>query len=492
MYTNERTLVSALAMSLPNLSGLTVQTNAVIDIDTGDTAVKIYVDQYKLAEKKGAAAVKASLGKALGLMLAEKVTGLYDQGVEMSQDGKSISFKYATSTKQMRVITMSNEFLDACINYFAKPVQFNYMKELSNEQFAKVWLAEKDEAARLFYDFSSMKVADAGMRGMCCTDVQYMKPIEGAPPKDYIQEYLCQPWYFRRFMNAVEELKPIWENGDAFKMSFEQLSTLCWKFLGWGNDDPHSNKGVDNTCISFTFTDAYNPDVLDLRAFRDRMKYSKVGMIFVRTVAEYWSVRKQILATGTLPDSTPFSPPPQGRGAWGIYIMRSAKERTELLEQLNQMWKDYTRHQSLTNLVDLIQQFNGNHYFSDGNGRFSMLLIQMHMLATTNRFIYFWNHNPNGPCLSKYVQMLNTAPYIPTGYNSQEFDKERIKKAFHDALKTECGAPPPLWLPFYESPLSESSEEETDQSNKRGPVYRTMGQWGPDTMPDAKRRRAAD
>ncbi len=476
-------------MSLPNLSGLTVQTSAVIDMDTGDTAVKIYVDQYKLAEKRGPDAVKAFLGKALGSMLAKKVTGLFDQGVEMSQDGKSISFKYATGTKQMRVITMSSEFLDACINYFAKPIQLNHMQELSNAQFAEVWLAEKDEAARLFYDFSSMKVADAGMRGMCCTDVQYMKPIEGAPPKDYIREYLCQPWYFRRFMNAVEELKPIWENGDAFKMSFEQLSTLCWKFLGWGND-PHSNWGVDNTYISFTFTDAYNPDVMDLRAYRDRMKYSKVSMVFVKTVAEYWSVRKQILETKTLPDSTPFAPLQKGRGAWGIYIMRTAKERTELLEQLNKMWKDYTRHRSLANLVDLIQQFNGNHYFADGNGRFSMLLIQMHMLATKNCLIYFWNHNPNGPCLSKYVQMLNTAPCIPNGHEPREFDREAIKRAFYDALNTECSDPEPLLLPFYESPLSESSEEETDQSNKRGPVYRTMGTWEPDATPDAKRRRA--
>ncbi|MBN38449.1 MAG: hypothetical protein CMI29_08290 [Opitutae bacterium] len=476
-------------MRLPNLSGLTVRTNAVIDMDTGDMPVKIYVEQYKLAEKKGAAATQEFLGKALGSMLANKVTGLYDQGVEMSQDGKSISFKYATGTKQMRVITMSNEFLYACINYFAKPIQLNYMKELSNAQLVEAWSTEKDKAAQLFYDFSSMRVADAGMRGMCCTDVQYMSPVEGAPPKDYIQEYLCQPWYFRRFMNAVEELKPIWENGDAFNMSFEQLSTLCWKFLGWGND-PHSNRGVDNTYHSFRLTNAYNPDVLDLRAFRDRIKYSEVSMIFVQTAEEYWSVRKQIRATGTLPDSTPFSPPLKGRGAWDIYIKRNAKERTELLEQLNEMWKDYARHQSLTNLVDLIQQFNGNHYFPDGNGRFSMLLIQMHMLATTNRLIYFWNHNPNGPCLSKYVQILNTAPYIPTGYNSQEFDKGRIKQAFHDALETECDAPPPLWLPFHESPLFESSEEETDQSNKRGPVYRTMRQWVPDETPDAKRRRA--
>lgn len=390
-----------------------------------------------LGPEGGAEGVRKAVAKALGTLFAKSVHGLYENGVVLSADEQTVTFKYFKAEKIMRVLTLSGELLIECFAYFAKPILEGHMQSLSNVQMASAWSAEKKAAALLFYDFSFMDVADPDLRGMCATDVRHMTTsLVDAPPREYVREYLCQPWYFRQFMVAFEKLSAMWESGDILDKSFQQLVTVSWEALGWGVD-PMAESG---TMGAFTLSDAYPPTIEDLRLFSKRSAYKNMSMVYVDSVAMYWEVWGEFLNSSPtkMPPMTPFDVERSRGSAWGIFIKREPGERDALLKKLETMWNEYKEKKGLVQLVDLIQQFNGNHYFRDGNGRFSMLLIQLHMRATKNQLVYFWDHNPNGPCLAKYVNMLQLAPCIPTVAKERPFDKIAIKHAFEKALEFQC------------------------------------------------------
>lgn len=463
-------------MVLPDLSGLRIvvqrapggprdrqralRTGGAFAMSGGDFVFQV----KKVAQPQGANAVKAVIERVLGSMLTRRIQFFMDEGVKLEADGTTVTFKIGLDTPVMRKITLSEEFLNACIAYFEKPILNGQMKALTDPLMARAWTSEKDDAIRLFYDFPSMDIADAGLRCMCATDAKNFKtPLVGAPPREYVQEFLCQPWYFREFMGAFELLSKMWDSGEILRKSFRELATISWEALGWGVD-PIANSG---NLGGFMLSNAYQPTEEDLRLFKARFAYREMSMVYVDGAAGYWALWLEFKKQGSqIPPMTDFGVERKKGSAWAIYIRRTWQERDALLLKLETMWNVYKKSGSLVDLVDLIQQFNGNHYFRDGNGRFSMLLIQLHMRATQKQLIYFWDHNPNGPCLAKYVHMLQTAPRIPKVVApDQFFDREAIKNAFGDALDYHCDGFVHDWMPYLDSDMSESEME---------PVYRTL------------------
>jgi hypothetical protein len=393
------------------------------------------------------------MSKALGTMFLQKLSGVYNNGFNLSGDGKSVIFLYTNTSRVMRKLVFSEWFLAECVRYFEKPALINHLKNASDARVADVWNEERDDAIRLFYNFSSMDGSDPGLRCLCATDLYYLTPIEGAPPRQYVQEFLCQPWYFRQFMVAFDELLPMFRSGEIFSKSFAELATLSWKALGW-NIDPHK---IEVNLGSFTLTESYQPTEEDLRLLHARFAYTKQVLTLVNSPDEYYKKFDAFVKDASvLPPATPFSTPTRKGQTWAIFLKRTSAEHDALLSALETMWKTYGRTRSLTALVDLIQQFNGNHYFRDGNGRFSMLLIQLHMKAFTGQLVYFWDHNPNGPCLAKYVRMLDTTPRIPAVALPGAFDKEPAKKAYEAAYHTRCDGAVHEPMPYLESAGTEA------------------------------------
>ena len=153
-----------------------------------------------------------------------------------------------------------------------------------------------------------------------------------------------------------------------------------------------------------------------------------------------------------MPPEMPFDSPRTPGAAWVVFMIRNPAERPAVLAVLERLWAAYARERTTEALVDLIQTFNGNHYFRDGNGRFSMLLIQLHMHATTGRFVYLWNHNPNGPCLAKYARMLDLAIPVPN-QAPYEVAHDRIRQAYEAAMQVSCSRRSQMPLP--DLPFSE-------------------------------------
>lgn len=466
-------------MVLPNLSGLRIvaqrapggprdrrralRTGSALTTTTSGSDFVFQVK--KVAQPQGAQAVRAVIARVLGSQFAKRVQFWFEEGVKLEADGTTVTFKLGLDTPVMRKITMSEEFLNACIAYFAKPVLSGHMVALTDPLMARAWASEKDDAIRMFYnDFPSMDIADAGLRCMCATDAKNFKtPLVGAPPREYVQEFLCQPWYFREFMGAFELLSKMWDSGEILRKSFRELATISWEALGWAVD-PHQHSG---NLGGFMLSNAYQPTEEDLRLFQARFAYRDMSMVYVDGTTGYWALWNEFKKAGAeVPPMTDFGVERKKGWAWAVYIRRTWTERDALLAKLETMWDAYKKSGSLVDLVDLIQQFNGNHYFRDGNGRFSMLLIQLHMRATQKQLVYFWDHNPNGPCLAKYVHMLQTAPRIPKVLTPKRlFDREAIRNAFGDALDFHCDGFVHDWMPYLDSDMSDSDTE---------PVYRSL------------------
>ena len=437
-------------MQLPNLSGLRVapRDRRRAPCATGGTFATLFVGRFINSAKMTKDQLRYEFGKVLGTLFLDRLKGIEGDGFSLTEDGNAVAFRYFLDSKVRRKIVFSEEFLNACMKYFEKPVLVGHLKNASDARMVDAWRAERDNAVRLFYDVPTLRGVDPGLRCLAATDAYYLTPIEGAPPRQYVQEFLCQPWYFRQFMIALDVLVPLWRSGELSRKSFADLATLSWEALGW-ESDPHMN--ADNLG-SFTTVDVYQPTEEDLRLFQARFAYSTQVLSLVDSAKHYWELFTAFTKNSKVPPpATPLNTVARKGQAWAIFIKRDWTEKAALLLTLEVMWEKYTRTRSLADLVDLIQQFNGNHYFRDGNGRFSMLLIQAHMMATTGRLIYFWDHNPNGPCLAKYVDMLNRMPRIPEGAQPGTFDKEAIKQAFEAAYKTRCDGPVHEPMPDLES-----------------------------------------
>ncbi len=184
-------------MVLPDLSGLRIvvqrapggprdhqralRTGGAFAMSGGDFVFQV----KKVAQPQGANAVKAVIERVLGSMLTRRIQFFMDEGVKLEADGTTVTFKIGLDTPVMRKITLSEEFLNACIAYFEKPILNGQMKALTDPLMARAWTSEKDDAIRLFYDFPSMDIADAGLRCMCATDAKNFKtPLVGAPPRE--------------------------------------------------------------------------------------------------------------------------------------------------------------------------------------------------------------------------------------------------------------------------------------------------------------------
>lgn len=437
-------------MRLPDLSGLHVapRDRRRAPCATGGTFATSLLERFKDTKGMTRETLRYEIGIVLGTLFLKRLKGIEGNGFSLTEDGNAVAFRYFLDTKIKRKIVFSERFLNECMKYFEKPALIGHLENASDERVADAWRATRDEATRLFYDVPTLRGVDPGLRCLCATDSYYLRPIEGAPPRQYVQEFLCQPWYFRQFMIALDVLVPMWRSGEVFGKSFADLATLSWEALGW-EGDPHMK--ADNIG-SFTTVDVYQPTEEDLRLFRARFAYSTQALSLVDSGKHYLEVFRAFVKNSNVPPpATPLDTVARKGQAWAIFMKRDWDEKAALLRTLEAMWAKYARTRSLTDLVDLIQQFNGNHYFRDGNGRFSMLLIQVHMMATTGRLIYFWDHNPNGPCLAKYVQMLNTMPRIPEGAQPGTFDKEAIKQAFEAAYKTRCDGPVHESMPDLES-----------------------------------------
>ncbi|MBN38487.1 MAG: hypothetical protein CMI29_08485 [Opitutae bacterium] len=437
-------------MLLPDLSGLRVapRDRRRAPRATGGAFATSFVAKIHKRASWGVEALETEISKALGTMFLEKLGGVYNNGFNLSGDGESVIFLYTNTARVMRKLVFSEWFLVECVRYFEKPSLINHLENASDARVADVWNEERGDAIRLFYNFSSMDGSDPGLRCLCATDLCYLTPIEGAPPRQYVQEFLCQPWYFRQFMVAFDELLPMFRSGEIFSKSFAELATLSWKALGW-NNDPHK---IEVNLGSFTVTESYPLTEEDLRLLSARFAYTKQVLTLVDSPDDYHKKFDAFVKDASvLPPATPFSTPTRKGQTWAIFLKRTLAEHYMLLFALETMWKTYGRTRSLTALVDLIQQFNGNHYFRDGNGRFSMLLIQLHMKAFTGQLVYFWDHNPNGPCLAKYVRMLDTTPRIPAVALPGAFDREPAKEAYEAAYQTRCDGAVHEPMPYLES-----------------------------------------
>ena len=443
-------------MLLPDLSGLRVapRDRRRAPRATGGAFATSFVAKIHKSALWGVKALETEISKALGTMFLQKLKGVFDNGFNLSkEDGESVTFLYSNDSLVTRKLVFSEWFLAECVRYFEKPALINHLENASDARVADVWNGERGDAIRLFYNFSSMDGSDPGLRCLCATDLYYLTPIEGAPPRQYVQEFLCQPWYFRQFMVAFDELLPMFRSGEIFSKSFAELVTLSWKALGWNNEPLKLELNLG----SFTMTESYQLTEEDLRLLSARFAYTTQVLTLVNSSEEYYKAFDKFAEKPyVLPPATPISTPARKGQTWAIFIKRNLAEHNALLSALETMWKTYGRTRSLTALVDLIQHFNGNHYFRDGNGRFSMLLIQLHMKAYTGQLVYFWDHNPNGPCLAKYVRMLETAPRIPAVALPGAFDMEPAKKAYEAAYQTRCDGAVHEPMPYLESAETEA------------------------------------
>lgn len=419
-------------MLLPNLSGLHLTTR------TGDAAS--YLAKLD-AVATSIVDIKHVLTEVFGKAFVKSLKTLAGTHGVTIENYVNIRFGYTFIENVKRDIVLSEEFLSACLAHFADP-NIQELSALSYSQLMNTWREKLSETIETFYKFPTLEYIVDGLRGMMATDVVYMKDTidPNEPPRSYITEVLGQPFYFRAFMKAFDEMFPLWKGGDVFKGSFEQFATTSFEALGWSGN-PHT-EFVPIAC--YGTNDSYNLTLTDRTELRNRFAYDGMTLCYAKNATEYYARWKDFVKTKVLPANTLGDPELTPTGAWCVYIQRTALERTKLLERLEKMWKTYVSTQSLRDLVDLIQTFNGNHYFRDGNGRFSMFMIQLHMYAKEGKLVYFWNHNPNGPCLSKYVSMINLTPRIPTKESPRPFDKEAIKTAFETALETTCHREDPL------------------------------------------------
>lgn len=413
-------------MLLPNLSGLHITTR------TGNAAGYLARLDARMGNN---AQIISVLAEAFGTALMQEVKHLAGTHGVTVENGVNIRFGYMFMEKVGRDIVLSQELLSACLAHFAD----RDIKELSissDTRLMKTWGEKLSETVKTFYDFPSLQFIEDGLRGMMATDVVYMtgEIKSNEPPRSYITEMLGQPFYFRAFMQAFEKIVPLWHGGDVFETSFEQFATTSFGALGWSTN-PHD---LFVPFVSYATNDSYNLTTTDRTELRNRFAYDGMTLCYTKNATEFQSLWDTFLRTKELPVDTPDNIEVVPGGAWCVYIKRTKDERATLLERLEEMWKKYAKTRNLTDLVDLIQTFNGNHYFRDGNGRFSMLMIQLHMYAKEQQLVYFWNHNPNGPCLSKYVSMLNLTPRIPKNGSRRSFDKGKIKEAFETALDTRC------------------------------------------------------
>ncbi len=377
----------------------------------------------------------------LGKRFMQDVHEIYS--VKRDATGTGTVVRYGLIDLVPQLLTLTSEFRTACMLYFARPFLLA-MDNLSNLALAALWRREKDGAIKLFYDFPSMSAAHEDLRGMCATDTcRLLEALHNAPPRKYVIEYLGSPWYFRSFMRAFELMEPAWRTGGAFRLSFEEFSKLCFRDMGW-DFQPHdasytSGLAAFSTCEScaLTFT--------DLHQLRERFVHSRASLCHV-TPERYYELFEEYRSSGNVPPDMPFDAPRMPGAAWVVFMIRDPAEKPAVLATLERLWATYTRERTTEALVDLIQTFNGNHYFRDGNGRFSMLLIQLHMHATTGRFIYLWNHNPNGPCLAKYARMLDLAIPVPN-QAPYEVAHDRIRQAYEAAMQVSCSRRAQVPLP---------------------------------------------
>jgi len=372
------------------------------------------------------------LAAFLGRRFMEDVHEIY--GVKRDVTGTGVVVRYGLIDKVPRLVTLSSQFRTACMMYFALPF-LRAMDDLSHLALATLWRREKARAIELFYDFPSMSAAHEDLRGMCATDVSRMLDgLHNAPPRKYVIEYLGNPWYFRSFMQAFELTEPAWRIGAVFGLSFEEFTTHCFRDMGW-DFRPHDasyTAGLAgfSTCESCALTPT------DLRLLRERFVHAHASLCYV-TAERYYELFEEYRSTGTVPPEMPFDSPRVPGAAWVVFMIRNPAEKPAVLAALERLWARYVHERTTEALVDLIQTFNGNHYFRDGNGRFTMLLIQLHMHATTGRFVYLWNHNPNGPCLAKYVRMLELAIPVPN-QAPYEVAYDRIQQAYEAAMRVSC------------------------------------------------------
>ena len=375
---------------------------------------------------------RSLLAAFLGRRFMQEVYEVYS--VKRDAIGTGVIVRYGLIDKVPQLVTLSNQFRTACMLYFALPF-LRVLDDLSNLALSALWRREKARAIQLFYDFPSMSAAHEDLRGMCATDMcRLQDELNGAPPRKYVIEYFGNPWYFRSFMQAFELMEPAWRIGGVFRLSFEEFTKLCFRDMGW-DFRPHdasytAGLAAFSTCESCALT------AHDLRQLRERFVHSRASLCYV-TPEQYYELYNEYVATGDVPPEMPFDTPRQPGAAWVVFMIRDPAEKPAVLAELERLWARYARERTTEALVDLIQTFNGNHYFRDGNGRFSMLLIQLHMHATTGRFVYLWNHNPNGPCLAKYARMLELAIPVPN-QAPYEVAHDRIRQAYEAAMQVSC------------------------------------------------------
>jgi hypothetical protein len=428
----------------PDLSGLSICTNGT-PTDGDDRHALSYNAQsvlllslLKSVAQDGAAAAGHSLKTDAALSAFKQVLGnvFLEKNpifVEVAEDGDkpAVMIKYRKSKDEgaLRTIAMSHEFLEKCAAYFAQEFARG---EFSLGRAYDIWDDHKQEAANLFYTFPSMNVASAELRGWCVTDVVDM--VLMSEPYAYIEEYLSCPWYFRSFMQAFDEMWPRWDNYLS-NSNFEEFVTASFAALGWA-EDPHGGYFVNYA--AYGLTTSYEPTETDIELLRARFEFRTMRLCYITDDCQYHTKFDEFVASHGAEPKDSKNPERVRGGSWVVYILRTQEERNALLGKLEIAWNAYTSNRSLSALVNLVQIFNSNHYFMDGNGRFSMLLIQLHVYNNEGKFVYFWNHNPNGPCLAKYVRMIERAPRIPSRGSVLNIDE--IKKEFERALETSCDA----------------------------------------------------
>ena len=262
-------------------------------------------------------------------------------------------------------------------------------------------------------------------------------------PIDYLNEFTEDPWYFYRFNQALKKRMLIeWPP----QIQFDDFATNAMYDLGWSEST--SVISHDIRFAAYNIARKFQPQESELEAFRANLLYKESRVVAVENAADYvnkyrqWKTQK-ILQNRDERDVDVLHPQKKDREHdWAVFIYRTKTENELLSERLKTDWQAYIQSKSLEKLVRVIQLFNNNHYFVDFNGRLSMLLIQLHMYHTEKDFILFYDHNPNGPCAEKYVQMLRTAPRLSrisvTAYT--EAYTESMQQ-YEKAMKVECTVP---------------------------------------------------
>lgn len=395
--------------------------------------------------------MRYNIGKVLGSLFVESLIFIQGFGFSIT-DENEFAFQYFNDSDVLMKIVFSEEFLKNCILYFSNWLLKDHLKNEDSKMIAFAWRALHDNAFELFYEFPELETVDTQVLCFCCTDLYPLtrSDVPDTPPPEYVVEYLCNPWYFRHFLNAFNTLLPIWKTKTVNDMSFSQFATLSWKALGL-QIDPHNNTDLQG---AFSLVKSYTPTKEDLTSIQELFAYDTCVLKLVDSFETYQTIFFDFLDHPDHPPvATPVDTVPEPNQVWVAFFKRTLEEKANLVETLEKLWRTFVDSRMLTDLVKLIQTFNGNHYFRDGNGRFSMLLIQLHLMTTKNRLTFFHDHNPNGICQSKYVRMIETMPRIPviapaTSSNKyKEFsmdalvDADAVKRAFEAAYETtRCDA----------------------------------------------------